>query len=182
MRQQAAWWISVAAAVILGLAFLWVARSATKAADYAPIQAGANRARQLLFAAGLVVLALVSAVTLSRLPYPPAEGPGSAQIVTVTGLQWAWQLSTSEVAAGRTVEFQVTSGDVNHGFGIYDEQMRLLAQVQAMPGYTNRLRYRFIRPGHYTILCLEYCGMVHHFMKTDLTVTGDAVALAGGAQ
>jgi heme/copper-type cytochrome/quinol oxidase subunit 2 len=41
------------------------------------------------------------------------------------------------------VEFQVTSADVNHGFGIYDRSGRLLAQTQAMPGITNRLVYTF---------------------------------------
>jgi cytochrome c oxidase subunit 2 len=68
------------------------------------------------------------------------------------------------------VEFAVTSQDVNHGLAIYAPDGRLLTQVQAMPGYTNRLLYRFAEPGSYTIRCLEYCGVFHHIMLATLTV------------
>jgi len=45
-----------------------------------------------------------------------------------------------------------------------------VAQTQAMPGYTNVLRHTFKDPGNYKILCLEYCGLVHHGMMSELTV------------
>ena len=48
--------------------------------------------------------------------------------------------------------------------------MQMVAQTQAMPGYVNRLQYTFATPGTYHILCLEYCGLVHHAMMTDLVV------------
>ncbi len=60
--------------------------------------------------------------------------------------------------------FDVTSADVNHGFGIYDPQGTLLGQVQAMPNYTNHLPFYFSRIGRYTIRCLEYCGIGHPAM------------------
>ncbi len=72
---------------------------------------------------------------------------------------------------GRPVEFRVTAGDVNHGMGVYDETLRLLVQVQAMPGFTNRLVYTFAEPGTYRLLCLEYCGLAHHGMIAELKVT-----------
>ena len=74
------------------------------------------------------------------------------------------------MSVGEPVEFRVTSADVNHGFGIYDESLRLLAQTQAMPGYTNRLRFTFQKPGKYRILCLEYCGLGHHEMPAEISV------------
>ena len=83
-------------------------------------------------------------------------------------------MSPAQVRASAPVEFQVTSADVNHGFAIYDEELRLVAQVQAMPGYLNRLRYSFPKAGKYVILCLEYCGRAHHMMKAELEVTGEA--------
>ena len=64
----------------------------------------------------------------------------------------------------------VTSADVNHGFGIYDADLRLVAQTQAMPGYTNRLRHTFAAEGTYRVLCMEYCGLVHHNMITEIKV------------
>ena len=68
------------------------------------------------------------------------------------------------------MEFHVTSKDVNHGFALYDPDMRIVAQTQAMPGYTNVLRYTFNEPGVYRVLCLEYCGVAHHEMTAEIKV------------
>ncbi|MCC7232463.1 MAG: hypothetical protein IT242_05925 [Bacteroidia bacterium] len=75
-----------------------------------------------------------------------------------------------ELPAGKTVEFRVTSNDVNHGFAIYDTQNQLIVQTQAMPGYVNRLRWKFEQPGHYSIRCLEFCGAAHAFMESSFLV------------
>jgi cytochrome c oxidase subunit II len=168
MPQQTAWLVTVVLVVALAVIFLRVIATASSAAEYDPIAKRATSWRPRLFWALAVLTAVTLAYTLRRLPYP--HGDGVSQVVRVTGTQWAWQLSRDTVTAGQPVEFQVTSVDVNHGFGIYDAQLRLLAQVQAMPSYTNTLRYTFPAPGRYPILCLEYCGMVHHFMKTELVV------------
>jgi cytochrome c oxidase subunit 2 len=76
-----------------------------------------------------------------------------------------------QVPAGALVEFRVTTLDVNHGFSIYAPDGRLMAQTQAMPGYVNRLRVEFDRPGTYRVLCLEFCGMAHHVMNGVIEVT-----------
>jgi cytochrome c oxidase subunit 2 len=60
---------------------------------------------------------------------------------------------------------------VNHGFALYDPDMRIVAQTQAMPGYTNVLRYTFREPGVYRVLCLEYCGVGHHEMTAEIKVS-----------
>ena len=39
-----------------------------------------------------------------------------------------------------------------------------------MPGYTNVLRRTFAQPGKYRVLCLEYCGLVHHNMIAEIDV------------
>lgn len=118
----------------------------------------------------MVLVGLPATVWLLRIT-PYAAAPVGAQVVNATGSQWFWDLDRTDVAMGEPVEFNVTSTDVNHGFGIYDETGRLVAQVQAMPGYVNRLTYVFDAPGTYRILCLEYCGLVHHDMTTELAVT-----------
>jgi cytochrome c oxidase subunit II len=79
-------------------------------------------------------------------------------------------LSRSQVPVGQSVEFHVTSADVNHDFAIYDPGMHVVAQTQAMPGYTNKLDYTFSKPGTYKILCLEYCGIAHHNMMSEIKV------------
>ncbi len=114
------------------------------------------------------------AATLGGLPYTDTHsdsGTSGALTVDVVGRQWAWQISQTSVPVNTSIQFRVTSADVNHGFAIYDKNWRVLAQTQAMPGRTNTLRYSFDQPGQYTILCLEYCGLAHHTMASVLTVT-----------
>ncbi len=127
----------------------------------------------LLGGLGGVAIALFF-LTLHWLPYAKARRAelGSPEVtVTVTAVQWSWILSRHQVPADVAVEFTVTTRDVNHDFAIYDPNGRLLTQVQAMPGYTNRLLYAFHAPGTYTVRCLEYCGLGHHLMTVPLTVT-----------
>lgn len=126
----------------------------------------------------LGVLAIVSialfAVTIRWLPFPNTRiaRVGAPQIdVRAVGMQWSWEISRRELPAGVPIAFAVGSRDVNHDFAIYDPGGRLLAQVQAMPGYTNHLVYVFPRAGEYTVRCLEYCGLGHHTMSVRIIVS-----------
>jgi cytochrome c oxidase subunit 2 len=147
--------------------------------DQQQVAATAARLRRRLFYVFGVALLVVFVWSLRWLPYHSTRtsrlGP-PAVTVEVAGLQWAWQLAPAEVPTGVPVEFAVTARDVNHGLGVYDPAGRLLTQVQAMPGYTNRLVWRFDHPGTYTLRCLEYCGLAHHAMLATLTVTGEREA------
>ena len=80
-------------------------------------------------------------------------------------------MSESQAKVGENVVFNVTAIDVTHGLGIYDPDMRLITQTQAMPGYTNSLAVTFDAPGTYKLLCMEYCGLAHHGMVSEFTVT-----------
>jgi len=124
------------------------------------------------FFAGLVAfICFITGATL--MPFPIASQQAQAeeaQVVKAVGRQWSWELSRNQVEAGTPVEFQVTSSDVNHGFAIYAANNRIVTQTQAMPGFTNRLVYTFAEPGKYRVLCLEYCGLVHHQMVTEFEV------------
>jgi cytochrome c oxidase subunit 2 len=142
--------------------------------------ASANRLRLLFFVSLGVILLTFLVLTLPRLPYP-AEAGTPGRIVLAVGKQYAWSLTEgtsptlanwdtafSPVAAvpmGTLVEFRVTTLDVNHGFSLYAPDGSLVAQTQAMPGYVNRLRVVLDKPGKYTVLCLEFCGMAHHRMR-----------------
>lgn len=130
-----------------------------------------------------VVLGIFASVTIPRSPYFLFADETPEQVIHVSAMQFAFLMSykaidpnnpkgetSIELPANKLVEFRVTSLDVNHGFGIYDQSDRLIAQTQAMPGYVNRLRWKFKEPGNYTILCLEYCGMAHQVMRASLTV------------
>jgi cytochrome c oxidase subunit II len=166
-----------ASLVILG-AFGAVALSTRKSrtADYARV----NRLRFLFFVSLAVILLIFLLFTLPQLPYP-VEARTPDRVVHAIGKQYAWSLTegtgptlaswdrdfspTVTVPLRTTVEFRVTTLDVNHGFSLYAPDGHLVAQTQAMPGYVNRLRVVFPEPGTYTVLCLEFCGMSHHKMR-----------------
>ncbi|MDD5558347.1 hypothetical protein [Candidatus Methylomirabilis sp.] len=167
----------------LVLVFQMVFFSTKKTNDIAP--ARVNRYRGLWFLMLGIILGVVFFFTLPRSPYLLFVQERPEKIIVVTAQQFAFTLSdesldrekTSAEASGGTVlpagalvEFRVTSRDVNHGFGIYDPEHTIIAQVQAMPGYVNRLRIRFEKPGTYNVLCLEYCGIAHFIMRTSFEV------------
>lgn len=148
--------------------------------------------RTIYFVILIVALGATLGATLQHLPYfnPDPHSPAPL-IVKVTGSQWMWAFKIIKgphpgaetdnkltLPFDGPVEFRVTSTDVNHGFGLYDNAGTLLGQVQAMPGYVNTLYFRFPKPGTYHVLCLEYCGIGHQFMHATIKVTG---ALAGAS-
>lgn len=172
--QETAWQASLVLMALVAFGFVYVAiNSGKREADYAPLQQRAYRLRSKLFWILALVFGPTMIYTLASLPYDTVharEATGTAQVIHATGHLWYWELSDDEVEANRPVEFRVTSGDVNHGFGIYDTDMKIVAQVQAMPGYVNTLQHTFSKEGTYRILCLEYCGTVHHAMIAELKV------------
>ena len=181
--------VFVAATLVILAVFVAVARSTgnSRAVDYTRV----NRLRLQFFVGLSVVLLLFLLVTLRRLPYP-VEARTPDRVVNAVGKQYAWSLTNGpgpggveaptlaswdrdfspvvNVAAGTTVEFRVTTLDVNHGFSLYAPDGRLVTQTQAMPGYVNRLRVTFDQAGTYTVLCLEFCGMSHHRMRAVVEV------------
>jgi cytochrome c oxidase subunit 2 len=169
--QELTWNITLVLILALAAVFLFVVARSGNGVDFVPIQDRANRLRVFYFWALVSAIFVATIVTLSGLPYPAGQPlKGEPQIVNATAFQWYWELSRKEVEPNRTVEFRVGGADVNHGFGLYDASLRLLAQTQAMPGYVNILRYTFTKPGTYQIMCLEYCGLGHHMMDTKVVV------------
>jgi cytochrome c oxidase subunit II len=169
--QDEVWIITLVGVGLVALTFLLVIVQAGRppAVDASPAKAYVLQRWWLLV---LVVLGVaITAATLRPFPIPAQHTESStAQIVKATGHQWSWELSQTHVTAGTPVEFDVTGADVNHGFAIYGLDDRILAQTQAMPGYTNRLRYTFTQPGTYHVMCLEYCGLGHHGMMATFEV------------
>ena len=140
--------------------------------DYGPLQQKSGGLRTWFFWILIIAGVLIAVITMLDLPYAATRGnvPDDAVTVDVEGRQWLWQVGDAELTAGDTVVFNVTSGDVNHGLGLYNPDMRMVAQVQAMPGYVNVLAVTLDQPGTYKMLCMEYCGLVHHAMVSELTV------------
>lgn len=172
--QDVIWSLALVGMGLVALAFIHVIIQAGKTAGDEASARSARTARRLqawLFGALLVVFTVGSFATLRPYPIAPQHGTlDSQQVVDVVGRMWSWQIEPATIQAGRSVEFRVTSGDVNHGFAVYAPDGRIVAQTQAMPGYTNKLRYTFDAPGTYTVQCLEFCGIGHVPMAAAIEV------------
>ncbi|MGE5115970.1 MAG: cytochrome C oxidase subunit II [Betaproteobacteria bacterium] len=170
MTQTVAWITSLALMALVAAVFARVCLGAGEARDVEH----PYRGRALVFWGLLAAGAVITFATLD--PWPLAAYAASSttappvKVVEAVGHQWRWELSDDTVPAGQPVEFRVSAGDVNHGFAIYRDTTHLVAQTQAMPGFVNRLRVTFDRPGEYEVLCLEYCGVAHHGMRTVIKV------------
>jgi cytochrome c oxidase subunit 2 len=108
-------------------------------------------------------------VSLFELPYAGRAAAGM-RVVKVSGGQFFWSIVPDRVSVGTPVRFDVTSVDVNHGFGVYDPHGHLLGSVQAMPGYHNKLDLTLNEVGRYVIRCMEFCGLNHARMEGFFTV------------
>jgi cytochrome c oxidase subunit II len=120
---------------------------------------------------GIVVVILVGilAATIWFTPYGKSTPPG-AQVVKVDASQFFWKISPRRVTVRRPVAFVTRASDVNHGFGIFRGR-KLIAQIQVVPDRDSTLIHTFTKPGTYTVLCLEFCGVGHDRMDATFQVT-----------
>jgi cytochrome c oxidase subunit 2 len=118
----------------------------------------AHRERNWLYIVIGIMLVLLFA-TIWFTPYGHGGTQTGDVVVRVNSRQFFWRVQPSTFPANREIEFRLTSADVNH------------AQVQVVPGKTQTLVRRFGKPGHYRILCLEFCGFGHALMQGAFTVT-----------
>ena len=174
MIQDTVWLITLILMAGVAATFVYVAINTTSAtAEYTEIQARSGGLRRTTFWVLLIAVGVITGVTLQTLPYAASRGNFQSSIpeISVVGKKWYWEIEPRPISAGDSVIFNVSSADVNHGFGIYDENLNMLGQTQAMPGYENKLLFTFEQPGEYKLMCMEYCGLAHHAMITPLTVT-----------
>lgn len=179
MNENQVWDVALAGMAVVALIFVYVIATARVRAEPVDARGDVVGSRHWVLIGLLILTAIVSFFTLRHFPFPEQHGPvTAAQVVKVVGFQWAWQMSTQKVKEGVPIEFQVSSGDVNHDFAVYAPDGRIVGQVQAMPGYTNKMVLVFTQPGTYTVRCLEYCGLGHADMETTFTVIGHPQAEA----
>lgn len=163
----------------LGAVFLTVALEARTEAWEVVYQRG-GQVRRWWFIGLLIFAVVVFVISMTWLPYSfvkTTELGAPTTTVDVMAHQFAFDLTTggqtmTNLPVNQTIEFDVRSKDVNHGFAIYGTDGRIVGQVQAMPGFTNKLVIKFTTPGTYTLHCDELCGAGHPFMSGTFTVGG----------
>lgn len=156
-------WLVLSGAVIV--IFILAYRSSRTRPASTPYEVVNRRRFRIFFVlvAGFLALFLIA---MMKAPYS-TEGEAD-DIVGVRARMFSYELTKDTVDSGKLIEFRVTAEDVTHGFGVYGPEGSIIGQVQAMPGYVNRVRIRFAAPGRYDILCLEYCGPLHHQMRSSI--------------
>lgn len=174
--------LAVAVVVVCIVVFLIVTSAGSE--DEAAVEHKVYKIRGRYFFGLCAILVIISFISLQLLPYPRFQDQAD-EVVTVVGIQWDWEMAIgitnktphqffgrNEIflPANKRIKFIVTSDDVTHNFSIYNNKGVLLTQTQAMPQYKNELQYIFTQKGKYTILCLEYCGLVHPFMTGTIHV------------
>jgi cytochrome c oxidase subunit 2 len=113
--------------------------------------------------------------------------PAGAMDVYVVAKQWMWEFAypdgmttTDElyVPANRPVRLIMTSRDVIHSFSV--PSFRIKHDV--VPGRSTMVWFEAVAPGEYQILCAEYCGTEHSFMRGKVIVldAGDYAQWAEG--
>jgi len=170
--QTVVWYSTLILILFIAGVFLWVAIQSKKESDYEPVVKKWYKARSIYGILLVIIMLVVSIYTLRELPFnKPSHVEGSEVIsVDAEAFQFGFELEQNEFSVGDTVEFNVTTRDVTHGFGIYDPDMVIIGQTQAMPEYTNTFYVTFEKPGTYQVLCLEYCGLAHHLMMDEIIV------------
>jgi cytochrome c oxidase subunit 2 len=78
-----------------------------------------------------------------------------------------------EIEADEYVELTVTSEDVSYGFGVFRPDGTMVFQMQVVPGYKNRILWKFDAPGTYDVRSTEYSGPRHPemFIEDAIRVT-----------
>jgi cytochrome c oxidase subunit II len=96
--------------------------------------------------------------------------PDDALDVYVTAKQWMWKfgypngrraIAVLHVPAHRPVKLVMTSRDVIHSFYVPDFRIK----EDVLPGRYTTVWFEATEPGVYEILCTEYCGASHSFMR-----------------
>jgi len=126
-----------------------------------------------------LVIALFLIINIASIQFIPAiytaraAGSDVAAIdVSVEAQSWSYDMSAQEFEVGTPVRFNAVSLDTVHGFAVYHPDGKVLFTMMLVPGVgESSLIYTFDEPGTYKVRCLEYCGMAHHEMSDEITVT-----------
>ncbi|MFZ5916424.1 MAG: hypothetical protein ACOYZ7_05805 [Chloroflexota bacterium] len=116
------------------------------------------------------VFVLVNAITLSPLvPWQKwllwsKATPDQRVAIEVENYEFKLPEGGIEVKANEYIEFTVTSKDVTYGFGVFRPDGTMVFQMQVLPGYENRIIWKFDEPGAYDVRSTEYSGPRHSEM------------------
>lgn len=129
-----------------------------------------DREERIWFGVLIAIFLIFNAITLS--PIVPWQRwqiwskPAPAKTFSIDIEDYQMKLPTGgiQVKVGEYVEFIATSQDVTYGFGIFRPDGTMVAQMQVIPGYQNKLVWKFDTAGVFDIRSTEYSGPRHSEM------------------
>ncbi len=109
---------------------------------------------------------------------PMREVPDDAMVIDAYAQMWKFSFKYPDgkitdslvVPVNRPVKLNLHSRDVLHSF--YVPAFRIKEDM--VPGKNNFLWFNSNLEGRYDILCAEYCGQLHSYMLSSVTVVSDA--------
>ena len=123
------------------------------------------------WAALLVVIGVsLHIVTYNTIPWSGLDlNPGNVQVdktfeITVADHEFTLPSEKIAIDCHDVVRFNVTSGDLTYGFGLFRQDNSMLFQMQVVPGHNNDILWQFDIPGIYSIRSTEYSGPKGVFM------------------
>lgn len=170
--------ISIAILLVVTVPLLWFVyryRANGRPREVEGPQVRGNTNLELAWTAVPVLILIVIAAFVFY-KYPGIADPASAgedpAEVRVEGRQFYWQyeyangvlaIDTLRLPAGRTTELGITAPnhDVIHSFWV----PALSGKRDAVPGTVTSMRVKPERVGRFTVVCGEFCGIQHAFMR-----------------
>jgi cytochrome c oxidase subunit 2 len=103
-------------------------------------------------------------ITYNTIPWAPMDinraeiTPDKVFDITVANHQFNLPAEKLIIKVGEKAMFNVTSGDLTYGFGLFRKDNSMLFQMQVVPGHLNDILWQFDKPGVYSIRSTEYSG------------------------
>jgi cytochrome o ubiquinol oxidase subunit 2 len=160
--------IVVVPVIVLTLVFAWKYRASNEKAAYTPEWSHSTRIELVIWAAPLVIVAILAGMTWTSSheldPFKPIVARARPITIQVVALDWKWLFvypeqgiaTVNEIAfpVGVPVNFEVTSDSVMDAFFI----PRLGSQVYAMPGMQSQVHLVADAPGNYAGISANFSG------------------------
>jgi cytochrome c oxidase subunit 2 len=164
--------------LVEGLLFFAVLRFRNRPPEAAMQFHGNTKLELAWTAAPAVILAVLLGFTLQTMGAVKAVPSSNVLNVKAIGHQWWWEfrypdqgIVTAEemvVPVNTNIEVSLESIDVEHGFWVPE----LFGKVDAVPGYTNRVRFTPTTASQYYYggQCTQFCGLEHAQMRFAVVV------------
>jgi cytochrome c oxidase subunit 2 len=98
--------------------------------------------------------------------YPVVHPPAGSDVYLIARLWEWWPLL--ELEQGKSYRLHLSSMDWLHGFSLQPVNFNF----EVAPGYEMVVTLTPDKPGEYTVVCNEYCGIGHHTMLGKIYVKG----------